>query len=156
MIPTLVGTVLPWLLGALGCWLVYQLLRQNGRILLRLEAVEVQVAQLSAASAAQAPRGLDPGASAPDFELPDLSGKPVGLARWRGRRVLLIFFNPQCGFCEVSYLGRILVNVFGDSVLPTAAAAMPAREPIDEIHRPESREGRRLRSHDPLRCRGQM
>jgi peroxiredoxin len=24
----------------------------------------------------------------------------VKLSHWRGRRVLLIFFNPQCGFCE--------------------------------------------------------
>ena len=40
MIATLLGTGLPWLLVALGCWFVYQLLRQNGRILLRLEALE--------------------------------------------------------------------------------------------------------------------
>ena len=34
------GTVLPWLLIAVGTWLGYQLVRQNGRILLRLEAIE--------------------------------------------------------------------------------------------------------------------
>src|SRR5262249_37296559 len=44
--------------------------------------------------------GLAPGSTAPAFELPDLTGKPASLAQWRGRRVLLIFFNPQCGFCE--------------------------------------------------------
>jgi peroxiredoxin len=84
---------------ALGFWLFYQLLRQNGRILLRLEAVEAQLAQLAAASAAQAAQGLEVGSKAPDFELPNLSGKTVSLSQWRGRRVLLIFFNPQCGFC---------------------------------------------------------
>ena len=34
------GTVLPWLLIAVGTWLGFQLLRQNGRLLLRLEAIE--------------------------------------------------------------------------------------------------------------------
>jgi peroxiredoxin len=100
MITSLLGSALPWLLVALGCWLVYQLLRQNGRILLRLEALEGQVTQLAAASAAQAPQGLNPGSPAPAFELPDLAGRPVSLGHWRGRRVLLVFFNPQCGFCE--------------------------------------------------------
>jgi hypothetical protein len=72
MITTLLTTALPWLLVALGGWLFYQLLRQNGRILLRLEALEERVAQLGAADAARAPHGLDPDPAAPDFELPDL------------------------------------------------------------------------------------
>src|SRR4051794_6253788 len=118
MNPTLLGAVLPWLLVALGCWLFYQLLRQNGRILLRLEAVEEQVAQLGAASAAQAPQGLNPGSSAPDFELPDLSGKPVSLAHWRGRRVLLVFFNPRCGFCEQMAAGLAALKADGSEGRP--------------------------------------
>jgi hypothetical protein len=100
MIATLFTTVLPWALTILGCWLFYQLLRQNGRILLRLEVLEEQVAQLGAAALARSPQGLELGSLAPDFELPDLDGKPVPLSHWRGRRVLLIFFNPQCSFCE--------------------------------------------------------
>ena len=36
-------TALPWLLIAAGMWLGYQLVRQNGRILLRLEAIEKQI-----------------------------------------------------------------------------------------------------------------
>jgi hypothetical protein len=36
-------TILPWLLIAVGGWLGYQLVRQNGRILLRLEAIEKQL-----------------------------------------------------------------------------------------------------------------
>jgi peroxiredoxin len=112
MFTTLLNTLLHWLPAnldlrwlwaagpiALGFWLFYQLLRQNGRILLRLEAVEAQLAQLTAASAAQAAQGLEVGSKAPDFELPDLSGKTVSLSEWRDRRVLLIFFNAQCGFC---------------------------------------------------------
>src|SRR3954447_15442166 len=98
MLVTLLSAVLPWLVVALGCWLFYQLLRQNGRILLRLEALEERLAQLGAADTAHAPQGLAPGSPAPDFALPDLSGKTVALAQWRGRPLLLIFFDPRCGF----------------------------------------------------------
>ena len=38
------GTVLSWLLIALGIWLGFQLVRQNGRLLLRLEAIEKRLA----------------------------------------------------------------------------------------------------------------
>src|SRR5439155_21575584 len=44
--------------------------------------------------------GLTPGVPAPAFELPDLSGRRTSLAQFRGRRVLLVFFNPECVFCE--------------------------------------------------------
>jgi peroxiredoxin len=99
--------VLPWLLLGFGCWLGYQLVRQNGRILLRLEALESQPEPISAPDdtqpgSAQAPApsaALPAGSMAPAFELPDLDGPLRGLAEFRGRRVLLIFFSPHCGFC---------------------------------------------------------
>ena len=37
--------------------------------------------------------------SAPDFELPDLTGVRHKLSEFREKNVLLIFFSPQCGFC---------------------------------------------------------
>jgi methylamine dehydrogenase accessory protein MauD len=114
----LLGMILPWLVVALGCWLVYQLLRQNGRILLRLEALEERVVELAARSAAPAPQGLDPGATAPAFELPDLGGKTVSLAGWRGRRLLLIFFNPRCGFCEQMAAGLAALGEGGSEGRP--------------------------------------
>src|SRR5580765_6765796 len=43
MIAIVFGAVLPWLLIAVGTWLGYQLVRQNGRILLRLESIEKYV-----------------------------------------------------------------------------------------------------------------
>ena len=43
MMTLVFGTVLPWLLIAVGTWLGYQLVRQNGRILLRLESIERQL-----------------------------------------------------------------------------------------------------------------
>jgi|SRR5579875_543429 len=118
MIATLFTTVLPWALTILGCWLFYQLLRQNGRILLRLEVLEEQVAQLGAAALARSPQGLELGSLAPDFELPDLDGKPVPLSHWRGRRVLLIFFNPQCSFCEQMAAGLAALQADGSDGRP--------------------------------------
>src|SRR5262249_20672472 len=115
---TLLSVVLPWLVVAFCCWISYQLMQQNGRIVLRLEGVEQQLAELralnQAAIAPAAPRGfpqsllphpgdtrqgLPLGSLAPEFELPDLSGGRKSLAQYRGRRLLLIFFNPRCGYC---------------------------------------------------------
>jgi peroxiredoxin/uncharacterized membrane protein YphA (DoxX/SURF4 family) len=42
---------------------------------------------------------LEPGAPAPDFDLPDLDGDRVTLASRRGRELLLVWWNPGCGFC---------------------------------------------------------
>src|SRR5882724_4018978 len=99
------GVILLWLIVALGCWLGFQLLRQNGRMLLRLETLEQQLGHLGAAPgqslpiAASRPPSLPLGSAAPDFELPDLSGERKKLSEFRGQRTLLIFFNPGCGFC---------------------------------------------------------
>jgi peroxiredoxin len=40
------------------------------------------------------------GTEAPAFELRDLSGERKSLTQLRGQPVLLIFFNPDCGFCR--------------------------------------------------------
>jgi peroxiredoxin len=92
------GMVLPWLLITFGTWLGYQLVRQNGRILLRLEAIEKQIGSRSGAKRREA-GGLPLGTVAPDFELPDLTGVRRKLSEFRQQNVLLVFFNPQCGFC---------------------------------------------------------
>ena len=44
--------------------------------------------------------GLSPGEMAPEFELPSVSGAPVSLSHLRGRRVLLVFSDPECGPCD--------------------------------------------------------
>jgi peroxiredoxin len=44
--------------------------------------------------------GLKPGRLAPLFTLPDLDGRPVALEAYRGRRVLLVFSDPDCGPCD--------------------------------------------------------
>ena len=96
MIGIIFGMVLPWLLVGLGFWLGYLLVRQNGRILLRLEEIEQRLGQRVAPAR---PAGLPIGSVASEFELPDLAGDRLALSQFRGQRVLLIFFSPQCGFC---------------------------------------------------------
>jgi peroxiredoxin len=112
----LFAVVLPWLIVALfvavGAWIGFQLIQQNGRLLSRLESVEQRLGQLIMAPAAApavpapapvpsplAPSGLPLGFLAPAFELPDLMGGRRSLTDFRGSRLLLIFFNPACGFC---------------------------------------------------------
>src|SRR5262245_34547763 len=92
------GTVLPWLLLFFGAWLGFQLVRQNGRILVRLEAIEQRMAPRRSEKP-QEPRGLTVGTVAPEFELPDLAGASHKLTEFRGKDLLLVFFNPKCGFC---------------------------------------------------------
>src|SRR5262245_20970080 len=98
MMTLVFGTVVPWLLLFVGAWLGFQLMRQNGRILVRLEAIEQRMAPRRSEKP-QEPRGLTLGTVAPEFELPDLSGAKRKLTEFRGKDLLLIFFNPRCGFC---------------------------------------------------------
>lgn len=57
------------------------------------------------ASAAPAPAstGAQLGAPAPDFTLPDLDGKSVSLSQYRGKVVVLEWFNPGCPFVRASH-----------------------------------------------------
>jgi peroxiredoxin len=82
---------------------VFQLLRQQGFLLLRLEAVERGLAQGEAAAAASQnahrPAGLPLGEAIPSFQLPDFTGRLLGLDDFPGKR-LLVHWSPECGFCE--------------------------------------------------------
>jgi methylamine dehydrogenase accessory protein MauD len=117
VIASVFGVVLPWAIVAVGCWIGLQLIRQNGRLLLRVEALEARFGsfeeqlgqvlrmagvgqQAMGGMASAGPQGLAVGTDAPDFELPTLhSGERVSLSQYRGRRVLLTFFSPNCGYC---------------------------------------------------------
>jgi peroxiredoxin len=77
---------------------VYQLARQNGRILLRLESIEKRLGP-GAGKKQREEGGLPLRLAAPEFELPDLAGARHKLSDFRGQDLLLIFFNPNCGFC---------------------------------------------------------
>jgi peroxiredoxin len=47
-----------------------------------------------------AQQGLPVGTLAPELKLPDITGKEVDLADYRGRDTLVLFWNPGCGFCQ--------------------------------------------------------
>jgi peroxiredoxin len=46
------------------------------------------------------PEGPVVGTPAPALRLPDLDGREVDLADFRGRETLVLFWNPGCGFCQ--------------------------------------------------------
>lgn len=129
------------MLLAFGCWLGYQLIRQNGRILLRLEALEAQLGRLGQASAPTlgpaVPSGLPIGSIAPPFELADLAGTRRALSQFRGQRLLLIFFNPGCGFCRQMADGLAALSAAGEDgrpmpVVVTTGDAVENREFFQE------------------------
>jgi peroxiredoxin len=108
---------------AVYCLLCWQLLQQNGRILLRMEALEKQIEgkaerreqkaemdrnderaeRFSSRSVTQSKLkrdGLKPGTVAPEFRLPRLEGGELALSDLRGKFVLLVFSSPKCGPCN--------------------------------------------------------
>ncbi|HEX6465522.1 MAG TPA: TlpA disulfide reductase family protein [Vicinamibacterales bacterium] len=113
MVALLAASVLLLSLLVAGlCWIVYGLLRQNGRILTRLEALEPPAADAgesrrsgrvfadrSLANSRINRDGLPSGVPAPAFSLPTVDGRTVSLADYAGRRVLLVFSDPECGPC---------------------------------------------------------
>jgi peroxiredoxin len=49
------------------------------------------------------PAGAGKRAAAPAFTLPDLDGKPVSLASFQGKTVVLEWFNPECPFVAYAH-----------------------------------------------------
>jgi thiol-disulfide isomerase/thioredoxin/uncharacterized membrane protein YphA (DoxX/SURF4 family) len=88
-------------LAAFELWAVWHLLRQNGRLLLRLEAVE---AKLGAGTDAPA-MGLPVNSVAPGFSVESLAGTTVTLEmlRERGRPLLFFFSEPGCAACDAAF-----------------------------------------------------
>src|SRR5215217_6652678 len=91
-------------------WLLVHLLGQNGRVLLRLDAIETMAAEgglldpEAPAAPAPAPRplGLPEGSPAPAFRLEGLFGETMTLDALRaaGKPVMLVFSDPGCGPCN--------------------------------------------------------
>lgn len=57
----------------------------------------------SVSDASPAPKIAELGAMAPNFTLRDLNGKEVKLSDFRGKTVVLEWFNPQCPFVVYAY-----------------------------------------------------
>jgi peroxiredoxin/uncharacterized membrane protein YphA (DoxX/SURF4 family) len=89
-------------------WVLVQVLSQQGRLLLRIEAIEAELAAKGIApqsvptGTAPVPvTGLPVGTPAPTFTLPNLTGETITLQALRalGKPVVVIFSDPGCGPC---------------------------------------------------------
>jgi peroxiredoxin/uncharacterized membrane protein YphA (DoxX/SURF4 family) len=102
--PILVGTMilLVSIVAAEG-WLLLNLARQQGRLMLRLDALESRPDNepRQPRTAVSRPTGLAIGSIAPQFELPSLDGPEVSLndLMAAGQPVLLLSIDPACGPC---------------------------------------------------------
>lgn len=89
MLTSVVGVAGAALAGMLG----YQVMIRYGRVLVRLKALEDRLEFLI--GRADTALGLPIGRVViEDFELAELRGGRMSLSQWRGRKLLLIFFDP--------------------------------------------------------------
>jgi peroxiredoxin len=96
-------TITLLLLILISIWIgFYQLVKQQGRMLLRLDRLERDVQADSGAHGAKHQSEPDKllGTDFPSFEFPDLYGRTVALEDFRGKPVLLVNWNFECGFCD--------------------------------------------------------
>jgi thiol-disulfide isomerase/thioredoxin len=90
-------------------WMILQMLRQQGRLLVRLDEMEAEVRRIGQSGTAGLPAalpgptgpGLAVGSPAPAFSLPGLYGEviPLEALRAAGKPILLTFVDPDCGPC---------------------------------------------------------
>ena len=112
----LIALVLVVVMLVLAGWLWLNLMRQHGRLLLRVQELEKRLnldeahsisAQLQLNQSGHMNHGnghvaerLSVGDPAPGFVLPDLTGRTVDIADLRGHETALLFWSPACGFCQ--------------------------------------------------------
>lgn len=99
----LVVAIVALVLVAIEGWFLLNLLQQNGRLMLRLEALEARPGDERAPLAPRAnARGLAVGTPAPAFSLAGLHGETLTLDSLRAAQkpLLLLFVDPNCGPCK--------------------------------------------------------
>jgi methylamine dehydrogenase accessory protein MauD len=144
-IAVLVGGLALLCLVAVEGFVLLNVLRQNGRLMVRLETIEER---LTAAGIVPAPieeppppeHGLPVGSPAPTFQLSGLYGETLTLEALRaaGKPVLLVLTDPHCGPCNA------LMPEIGSWQRDHAAAltvALISRGSPDENHAKSSEHG---------------
>jgi len=138
------------LLCAANWAFTWQLAKQSGRMLLLFEQLEEEIDLGNAVRADPSARtplrgyrplsdsriernGLPPGTVAPLFDLQDITGASISLHHYRGRRVLLLFSDPQCSPCNqlARHLGRRQTSRGGQA----PAVVMVSRGSVEENRR---------------------
>jgi peroxiredoxin len=90
-------------------WLLFEIMTQQGRLLLRIEAAEARLAEAGLGTRALPSRGsvagLAVGTPAPAFRLSDLDGGEVTLSDLRpsDKALVLLFSDPDCGPCAAIF-----------------------------------------------------
>jgi thiol-disulfide isomerase/thioredoxin len=75
--------------------------------------------------------GLEIGRPAPEFELPDLSGRAVSLAQYQGKIVLIDFWATWCGPCRLSM--PVLEDLQQEFSSELVLLAVNLQEPLEEV-----------------------
>lgn len=121
-------------------WLLYHLLRQNGRLLLKMDAVELRLdaANIPAPGATDGapPRGLAVGSMAPGFTLQELGGdEPISLGqlRSRGLPIVLVFSDMACAPCREL---APLIDRWHRDVQRRVTLAVITRDDAKQLHHP--------------------
>jgi peroxiredoxin len=100
------ASLLTWLIVAvvvIEAWLILKLFRQNGRLILRIDNLELQLNAVGLRVSPEAipAQGLEIGTPAPTFSLLNLNGNVVLLDDFLAKKIpiILVFTDPGCGPC---------------------------------------------------------
>src|SRR5438477_89777 len=105
----IIAVIAAWAFAAFLAFVLYGFMRQQGELLASVAELRALLQRQPAPGAAPPPpppapapqpASLHVGAEAPDFDLPDLEGRPRRLREFLDRPRLLVFWDPQCGFCQ--------------------------------------------------------
>jgi thiol-disulfide isomerase/thioredoxin/uncharacterized membrane protein YphA (DoxX/SURF4 family) len=125
---------------AVTIWLLFHMLKQNGRLLLRLEAVEKK---LDIDPNKVPVPGLSVGVVAPELRLASLEGRTVTseMLATKGKPILLIFTDVVCGACD-ALMPEVAKwqQEFGDrlSIVPVSGGALEANRAKAKQHKLEN------------------